>query len=67
MDSDNFCLNWNDFVKNVTSTFVELRRDKEFLLMRLSFSNDMRDFIDNEVYELINKHGSKRKKKYASN
>ena len=30
MDSENFCLNWNDFVKNVTSTFVELRRDKEF-------------------------------------
>ena len=29
-DSENFCLNWNDFIKNVTSSFKELRRDREF-------------------------------------
>ena len=29
-DSDNFCLKWNDFVDNVTSSFAQLRTDKDF-------------------------------------
>ena len=29
-DSENFCLKWNDFVDNVTSSFGQLRTDKDF-------------------------------------
>ena len=29
-DSENFCLKWNDFVDNVTSSFAQLRKDKDF-------------------------------------
>ena len=29
-DSENFCLKWNDFVVNVTSSFAQLRTDKDF-------------------------------------
>ena len=29
-DSENFCLKWNDFVENVTSSFAQLHNDKDF-------------------------------------
>ena len=29
-NSEDFCLNWNDFTKNVIASFRELRRDQEF-------------------------------------
>ena len=29
-DSENFCLKWNDFLDNVTSSFAQLRSDKNF-------------------------------------
>ena len=29
-DSENFCLKWNDFVENVTTSFAMLRNDKDF-------------------------------------
>ena len=29
-DSENFCLKWNDFVDNVTTSFAQLRTDKDF-------------------------------------
>ena len=41
-DSENFCLNWNDFVKNVTSSFVDLRRDQEFSDVTLACGDGQR-------------------------
>ena len=29
-DSENFCLKWNDFVENVTTSFAQFRNDKDF-------------------------------------
>ena len=29
-NSEDFCLNWNDFTKNVTSSFRELRKEQDF-------------------------------------
>ena len=41
-DSENFCLNWNDFTKNVTSSFKELRRDQEFTDVTLACGDGQR-------------------------
>lgn len=41
----------------------EKKRDQKLMLMRMSFLNDMSDFIANEVEDLIKEHGDKRKKK----
>ena len=41
-DSENFCLNWNDFIKNVTSSFAELRRDQEFSDVTLACGDGQR-------------------------
>ena len=41
----------------------EKKRDQKLMLMRMSFLNDMSDFIANEVEDLINEHEEKRKKK----
>ena len=41
-DSENFCLNWNDFIKNVTSSFIELRRDQEFTDVTLACGDGQR-------------------------
>ena len=41
-DSENFCLNWNDFIKNVTSSFVELRRDQDFADVTLACGDGQR-------------------------
>ena len=29
-DSETFCLKWNDFIDNVTTSFAQLRKDKDF-------------------------------------
>ena len=39
LDSENFCLNWNDFTKNVTSSFRELRKYQEFADVTLACSD----------------------------
>jgi len=30
MDNEKFCLRWNDFERNISSAFKELRNDKDF-------------------------------------
>ena len=40
----------------------EKKRDQKLMLMRMSFLNDMSDFIANEVEDLIKEQGDKRKK-----
>lgn len=37
--SDNFCLRWNDFETNISSSFRELRRDSEFFDVTLCCDN----------------------------
>jgi len=37
--SDNFCLRWNDFETNISSSFRELRQDKEFFDVTLCCDN----------------------------
>ncbi|XP_059090111.1 protein tramtrack, beta isoform-like isoform X2 [Tigriopus californicus] len=36
MGSDNFCLKWNDFESNISSSFKEIRRESEFFDVTLS-------------------------------
>ena len=35
-DSENFCLKWNDFVENVTTSFAQFRNDKDFSYVTLA-------------------------------
>ena len=53
-DSENFCLNWNDFIKNVTSSFRELRRDQEFTDVTLACGDGQRI----EAHKMILASGS---------
>ena len=43
-----------------------INRDKDFLLMGLAYSSNMREFMENEVNELFNDHGQKWKKQMES-
>ena len=53
-DSENFCLNWNDFIKNVTSSFRELRRNQEFTDVTLACGDGQRI----EAHKMILASGS---------
>merc|ERR1711892_1630645 len=40
MASEKFCLRWNDFEKNISSAFRELRGDKDFFDVTLACGNE---------------------------
>jgi len=40
MESDNFCLRWNDFETNISTAFKEIREDKDFFDVTLACDDD---------------------------
>ena len=40
MDSDKFCLRWNDFETNISTAFRELRNDQDFFDVTLACDDD---------------------------
>jgi len=40
MDNEKFCLRWNDFERNISSAFKELRNDKDFFDVTLACDDD---------------------------
>ena len=40
MDSEKFCLRWNDFESNISSAFKELRDDKDFFDVTLACDDE---------------------------